>query len=626
MTEKLNNKFMTKEHPFKSFLNIFEKPTPIFLICAISIFLSEAIVMIVLAFLPPLPTFKEAILDAFLLTLMLIPMLLVLIYKPLRLYINALKKSEESLQISEKRFRDISENAMEWIWEVDAEGKYIYVSPVVEKILGYTPAEMLEKHFYDLFHPEDREELKAAAFEVFDNKEQFRNFINRNIHKNGNTGYRGADADITEQKLSEDKIEESERRFQDVATNTGNWIWETDSEGKYTYSSPVVEKVIGYKPEEVVGKFFYEFINPDERDEIKRSVYEIFSQKKDFINVLNNKVHKNGNAVTCETSGIPIFRINGELSGYRGAVRDITARILAEEALEASEEKAKAMSDSSMDAIIMMDGKGIISYFNPAAERMFAYSQEEAIGRELHSFLVSEKSRAEYHQRLPKYEKTGQCRVIGKPLELHAFNKNGKKFPIELSVSSFLTKGKWHAVGTVRNITNRYKMEIKLKEAAITDELTGILNRRGFYALCEHQCKIADRNKKGLALIYADLDNLKIINDKFGHQKGDQALIDIAGILKKAFRKSDIIGRIGGDEFALLLTGAVKPNIDIISISHVQDKLKIHNEQSGHGYELSLSMGVAFYDPKYPCSIDELMIQADKLMYEKKRTKKHLGT
>ena len=128
------------------------------------------------------------------------------------------RRSEQKLLESEKRFRDIAENTLEFIWEIDTDGKYTYAGPVVEKILGYKPEEVLKKHFYDLFHPEDRKELKKAAFEVFAKKQPFREFINRNVLKDGKTvwlstsgvpmldekgnllGYRGADTDISERK------------------------------------------------------------------------------------------------------------------------------------------------------------------------------------------------------------------------------------------------------------------------------------------------------------------------------------------------------------------------------------------------------------------------------------------
>ncbi len=149
------------------------------------------------------------------------------------------KQAEEALQESEKRFSDISENAMEWIWEVDTKGKYTYSSPLVEKLLGYTSGEILEKHFYDMFPPEERDELKKLAFETFQKKTPFKELENRNIHKDGKTvwlstsgipildekgelcGYRGADTDITERKLAEQQIRrqtcELEERLFEIA-------------------------------------------------------------------------------------------------------------------------------------------------------------------------------------------------------------------------------------------------------------------------------------------------------------------------------------------------------------------------------------------------------------------------
>ncbi len=137
------------------------------------------------------------------------------------------KRAENTLLENEKRFRDIRENAMEWVWEVDASGKYTYSSPVVERLLGYKPEELLEKHFYDLFAPEERDDLKKAAFEIFAEKLPFKEFIHPNIHKNGKVvylstsgvpvldergnllGYRGSDTDITERKQADDKLKKT---------------------------------------------------------------------------------------------------------------------------------------------------------------------------------------------------------------------------------------------------------------------------------------------------------------------------------------------------------------------------------------------------------------------------------
>ena len=141
------------------------------------------------------------------------------------------KRAEEARETSEKRFRDISEHAQEWIWEVSVEGRYSYTSQVVEEILGYTPEEILQRHFYDLFLPEDREALKAVAFAAFAAKQPFRDFVNRNVHKNGQTvwlstsglpildeqgnllGYRGVDTDITKRKRAEEDLRELSGRL-----------------------------------------------------------------------------------------------------------------------------------------------------------------------------------------------------------------------------------------------------------------------------------------------------------------------------------------------------------------------------------------------------------------------------
>jgi len=171
------------------------------------------------------------------------------------------------------------------------------------------------------------------------------------------------------------------------------------------------------------------------------------------------------------------------------------------------------------------------------------------------------------------------------------------------------------------HLRERKILESKLREASITDELTGLLNRRGFRILSEQQCKVAIRNKGGISLLFADLDNMKSINDKFGHAEGDRALMNTAGILKKAFREADIIGRIGGDEFAVFLSNNSKPDSANAMMKNVLGNLKSFNEQNPQKYKLSLSMGVAHEHPEHPCPIDKLMSQADKLMYAQKSHK-----
>jgi len=140
---------------------------------------------------------------------------------------------------------------------------------------------------------------------------------------------------LGKRKKAEEASWKSEERFRDVVASTGDWIWEVDPEGKYTYASPIVEQVLGYTPEEVLGKHFYDFFLPEEQQQLKDAAFKVFARRERFINFVNRNVHKNGRIVILETSGVPILSTDGQLLGYRGVDRDVTERKMLEERLSA---------------------------------------------------------------------------------------------------------------------------------------------------------------------------------------------------------------------------------------------------------------------------------------------------
>lgn len=172
----------------------------------------------------------------------------------------------------------------------------------------------------------------------------------------------------------------------------------------------------------------------------------------------------------------------------------------------------------------------------------------------------------------------------------------------------------------LHDITESKQLEDRLSAMSITDELTGLYNRRGFIPLSQQQLRIAERTKKNLLLFFIDLDKLKEINDQWGHQEGDKALIKVANILKETFRKSDIIGRMGGDEFAVLTIDTTAGTGETL-MNRLHKAFDHYNKSEGRKYALSLSIGLARYDPETPRSSEELMAQADQLMYEDKKRK-----
>ncbi len=170
-----------------------------------------------------------------------------------------------------------------------------------------------------------------------------------------------------------------------------------------------------------------------------------------------------------------------------------------------------------------------------------------------------------------------------------------------------------------QEIQERLKAEAEVRQLSLTDELTGLYNRRGFFLLAEQQLKIARRTQTPCCVLFADLDGLKKINDTIGHELGDRAIVDAAQILKETFRDADIVARLGGDEFVLFI-----PGVESYS-THFQTRLQTNidgfNQNSNRAYQLSISIGVQPYNVNDNCSLEQWIAKADKLMYEHKHTK-----
>jgi len=169
-------------------------------------------------------------------------------------------------------------------------------------------------------------------------------------------------------------------------------------------------------------------------------------------------------------------------------------------------------------------------------------------------------------------------------------------------------------------LADRQRVLEELRTLSLSDELTGLYNRRGFFILAEQQIKIARRSGRRLLLVSADLDGLKGINDGFGHHEGDRALADAAQILRETFRESDIIGRIGGDEFVVLITDRPDVGPEVLA-RRLRDNVARHNSRLNRPYPFSISAGIVAVDPEHPLSLTELLVRADQAMYADKRSR-----
>jgi len=194
---------------------------------------------------------------------------------------------------------------------------------------------------------------------------------------------------------------------------------------------------------------------------------------------------------------------------------------------------------------------------------------------------------------------------------------------VHQGAQDYLTKGETSSdllIRSIRYAIERKRLLTEMRNLSLRDHLTGLYNRRGFFALAEQRFKVARRENTRLLFIIADLDGLKAINDTYGHELGDHAIKDAADILKETFRESDIIGRIGGDEFAIVVAENVPQSAETVT-ARLRDKIDTFKKDNVRHYQLSISVGIAHCDPSSLCSIDEMLANADKLMYQQKKSK-----
>jgi diguanylate cyclase (GGDEF)-like protein len=177
-----------------------------------------------------------------------------------------------------------------------------------------------------------------------------------------------------------------------------------------------------------------------------------------------------------------------------------------------------------------------------------------------------------------------------------------------------------YVLGHAHDITELKELQQRLENLTLTDDLTGLNNRRGFLQLANDRIMLARRSGESLLLIFADVDGLKQINDNFGHAVGSQILVETADIFRDSFRQTDVISRWGGDEFLVLLIDAANDNQEVV-LARLRNKVKEFNKKSGRPYQLSISFGITPLDLNGESNLDETIAAADKAMYENKRSK-----
>ncbi|HLD22883.1 MAG TPA: PAS domain S-box protein, partial [Sulfuricurvum sp.] len=263
--------------------------------------------------------------------------------------------------------------------------------------------------------------------------------------------------------------------------------------------------LLGVQERDILGKNWFEhFIPQREKEAVKEAFIQLMSGKVELASYLENTVvTTKGEERLIAWHNTIIIEDNGQISAVLSSGEDITERKIAEQALRESEEKFHTITASAQDAILMMDNEGKITFWNEAAEKIFGYSEKEVLGWPLHELLAPERFIGAHQEAFKHFKKTGEGTVVGKTVELAALKKDGTEFPIELSLSAIMKDGRWNAIGMIRDISERKKMEKELQEK---EELMLIQSKQA--AMGDMIAMIAHQWRQPLAIMGMDINNL----------------------------------------------------------------------------------------------------------------------
>jgi diguanylate cyclase (GGDEF)-like protein/PAS domain S-box-containing protein len=318
------------------------------------------------------------------------------------------------------------------------------------------------------------------------------------------------------------------------------------------------------------------------------------------------------------TRKIPVEE-GGAVTMVVTVLRDISAERIFEDELEASQERYRALVESTEDSIYLLDRKYRYLFMNERHRARMGLGAADYRDRHYGDFHAADATER-FVALAEKVFETGESLQ-----NEYRSKRDGSWFLQTLSPVRSRERGIVAVTVVSKNITGRKAMEDELRTLSLTDELTGLYNRRGFYTLVEHQLKMARRMRRGIYLLYVDVDDMKEVNDRHGHVAGDQLLMETASVVKRNFRDSDIVARIGGDEFVVVPVEGPWKHAEML-IARLHAAVARSNEEGKVDYPLALSVGAAYYDPEHPLSIDALLAEADQSMYEDKRKKQSPGS
>lgn len=548
------------------------------------------------------------------------------------IYILSLDKKVRKSQYSLARAQEIA-HIGNWEWNI---GKNeMRWSDEIFHIFGLSEKRksLNIEDFMNFIHTDDREFVKVSLNDALYHKKPLNidhrivafDGTVRMVHQQAETSYddngkavemSGIIQDITERKSAEDRLRESEQELASILNNMQDTFFRISYNGRVCSISPSIAQLLGYETDEVVGRRFLNFMA---KDECYRSLLE--KLQKNYGRVDNYEMrlqHKSGTILIAAISAHYIYDESGDLDGIEGIARNISELIHTRDDLSREKEKIQTTLESIGDGVITTDISGVVDYMNAVAEQMTGVSLQQGRGMRLSDVLKINTGSSEETLDALLLEVLSGKSPVPKAVHEAVLVNEGNKYVVEVTLSSIRDYA-MHTIGCVivfHDLTEVYELGKKMAYQARHDVLTGLYNRRELELKIKN---ILDQtpDKSEHAILYMDLNNFKDINDCCGHVAGDELLKQTATLLKGKIRSIDVLARLGGDKFCLLLQNCPLTYAKNIAETLLAAVRELHFSWENSVYKLGINIGLVRFQNS-GISVNEIMNHADIACYNAK--------
>jgi diguanylate cyclase (GGDEF)-like protein/PAS domain S-box-containing protein len=532
----------------------------------------------------------------------------------------------QKLAENERQLRAISVMSTDWYWRQDADLRFTYISGW-EKQTHITDARrVIGKTRSELSYVYGPDALRVEHEQTLAQRQPFQNLLIHNPD-NGNyalvtgeplfdeqgafSGYHGVGRDVTEEKRMERELRDSETRFRALTALSSDWYWEQDADLLFTSMLGANEEAQPNNLKNVLGKSRFDLPYVWQSEAAGAEHERTLAERRPFRDLLLHNPENNRFALT---SGEPIFDEHGEFCGYQGVSRDVTAEKRAEQSLQNSEARFRALASMSSDWFWEQDENLRYTYLSPIGQANAPVPIDAIIGHTRFELPLAWESEAVKQQHADTLEARQPFR------DLLLSTLSGDQFTYVSGEPVFHDDGTFRGYqGVTKDVTSRKLAEAQALRLATHDALTGLPNRTLLADRLEHAIAQASRRKTYLAVLFIDIDRFKTLNDTFGHGTGDEFLRTISARLVGVMRRSDTLARFGGDEFVVVLEN-LRGKSDVEEIAcKMLAVLSKEVELNGVPFQTTASIGISMH-PDNGSDTETLLRHADLAMYESKES------